>query len=324
VDRRPRAGTEGDPSPGVYADLEGLTRLQYKARGFSFLPRQPVHSVLTGRYASRVRGRGLDFEEIRRYVPGDDIRTIDWKVTARTGKPHSRVFTEERDRPQIVVVDQRLSMFFGTRVAMKSVTAVEAAALAAWRSFDLGDRVGAVVFNDSEITEVAPHRSRERVMRILQAMVEMNRSLAVDRGIEPAPEMLNRALERVVRSAGHDFLVTLVSDLSGADDETRRLLTLLSRHNDVLAGLVYDPLQVDLPEKGRMVVTEGELQVELDVGRSRERKALSEFFPGRLRELEEALRGLEIPVLPLHTAEGVAEQLRHLFGGLPRGGGRRA
>ncbi len=121
---------------GVYVTLDDLIRLQYRARGFSFLPRQPIHSLLTGKHASRMRGRGLNFEEIRGYLPGDDVRTIDWKVTARTRKPHVRVFTEERDRSAILVVDQRLSMFFGSKVSMKSVTAAVAAALGAWRRFD--------------------------------------------------------------------------------------------------------------------------------------------------------------------------------------------
>ena len=109
--------------PGVYVELDQLVRLQYRASGFSFLPRQPVHSLLAGRRGSRLRGRGLDFEEIRGYLPGDDIRTMDWRVTARTRKPHVRVYTEERDRPVLLVVDQRLGMFFGSRRAMKSVVA---------------------------------------------------------------------------------------------------------------------------------------------------------------------------------------------------------
>ena len=125
-------------SPGVYVTLDELMRLQHRTRGaFSFLPRQPVHSLLAGRHASRIRGRGLNFEELRGYLPGDDIRTIDWKVTARTRKPYVRVFTEERDRPALLVVDQRLSMFFGTKKNMKSVTAAELAAAGAWRVFDV-------------------------------------------------------------------------------------------------------------------------------------------------------------------------------------------
>ena len=92
----------------VYADLKQLVGLQYKAKGFSFLPKQPVHSVLTGRHTSRLRGRGLNFEELRHYRQGDDIRTMDWKVTNRTGKPHVRVYTEERERPVIMLIDQRI------------------------------------------------------------------------------------------------------------------------------------------------------------------------------------------------------------------------
>src|SRR5262245_23111710 len=131
-----------DPVSGVYASLDDLVRLQWKARGFTFRPRQPVHSLLAGRHGSRMRGRGLDFEELRNYLPGDDVRAIDWRVTARTGTPHVRVYTEERDRPLVLVVDQRQSMFFGTRRAMKSVAALEVTALAAWRALQQGDRVG--------------------------------------------------------------------------------------------------------------------------------------------------------------------------------------
>ena len=114
---RRRSKTSADENL-VYANLDELVRLQFKASGFSYLPRQPVHSVLSGRHASRLRGRGLNFEELRNYQPGDDIRTIDWKVTARTRQAHVRVYTEEKDRPVWLLVDQRLPMFFGSRRKM--------------------------------------------------------------------------------------------------------------------------------------------------------------------------------------------------------------
>src|ERR1700741_3419211 len=152
-------------APGVYVDLDDLIALEQKGHRVSFLPRQPVHSLLSGRFASRMRGRGLNFEEIRDYRSGDDVRQIDWKVTARLQKPHVRVFNEERDRPALLVVDQRLSMFFGSRLAMKSVTAAQAAAIAAWRILGVGDRVGAVVFNDRDLVEVRPRRSRATVLQ---------------------------------------------------------------------------------------------------------------------------------------------------------------
>ena len=99
--------TGGPDQARVYASLDELVRLRFKASGFSFLPRQPVHSVLSGRHASRLRGRGLNFEELRNYLPGDDTRNIDWKVTARTREPFVRVYTEEKDRPVWLLVDQR-------------------------------------------------------------------------------------------------------------------------------------------------------------------------------------------------------------------------
>src|SRR5277367_1264376 len=119
---------------GAYAELDSLVALQYKARDFTLRHSQPVRSVLFGRRASHVRGRGLDFEELRTYVFGDDVRSIDWHVTARMQKPYLRVYSEERDRPTMLLVDQRINMFFGSRVSMKSVVAAEVGALAAWRA----------------------------------------------------------------------------------------------------------------------------------------------------------------------------------------------
>src|ERR1044072_5044065 len=156
-----------DKTPGVYVDLDELIALEQKGRKVSFLPRQPVHSLLAGRFASRMRGRGLNFEEIRDYRTGDDIRSIDWKVTARLQAPHVRVFNEERDRQALLVVDQRLAMFFGSRRAMKSVTAAEAGAIGAWRILGAGDRVGGIVFNDRDLIEIRPRRSRSTVLQIL-------------------------------------------------------------------------------------------------------------------------------------------------------------
>ncbi|MEW6742794.1 MAG: DUF58 domain-containing protein [Planctomycetota bacterium] len=299
---------------GVYAELDDLIRLQFKARGFSFLPKQPVQSLLAGRRASRLRGRGLDFEEIRRYRPGDDIRTMDWRVTARLGKPHIRVHTEEKDRPVLLVVDQRLSMFFGSRVAMKSVTAAETAALGAWRAFGVGDRVGALLFNDSEIREIPPHRSRQRVMQILQAVVKMNHALRTDGELQPNPAMLNRVLERVLHLAKKDHLVGIVSDFSGADQDTRSLVTRMTAHNDVLALFIYDPLEANLPAAGKLIVSEGDLQLEVDTRDAELRTRFSEQFSTRLKTARDLMLKRSVPLLPIHTTARVREQMRELLG----------
>jgi uncharacterized protein (DUF58 family) len=305
------------PHPGAYADLDELIRLQFKVHGFSFLPRQPVQSLLAGRRASRLRGRGLDFEEIRRYIPGDDIRTMDWRVTARTQKPHTRVYTEEKDRPVLLVVDQRLSMFFGSQVAMKSVTAAEVAAMGAWRTLSVGDRVGALVFNDYDIREIPPHRSRQQVMRILETVVEMNHVLRVDGDIQPDPTMLNRVLGKVLHVAKHDYLVGIISDFSGANEETRNIVTRLAAHNDVVALFIYDPLEADLPAAGKLIVSQGDLQLEIDTGDAQLQKRFSEQFESGLKTARDLMLKRGIPVLPIHTTGGVREQFMELLGHRP-------
>ncbi len=302
-----------ETTAGVYVTLQDLIRLQYKARGFSFLPKQPVHSLLTGRHASRIRGRGLNFEEIRGYLPGDDVRTIDWKVTARTLKPHVRIFTEERDRPALLVVDQRISMFYGSRRNMKSVTAAEIAAAGAWRVTGVGDRVGAVVFDDTSVEDIRPHRSRKTVLRILHALVEKNQSLRAHIG-QGNPAMLNEVLAGVVRSVSHDYLIAIISDFDGADEETTRFVTELSQHNDVIAVSIYDPTSTELPERGRLVVGDGELQVELDIAKASTRRRMLEFADQRLKSVMAWQNNLGVPVLPISTGEDTMEQARRLLG----------
>ena len=175
---RSSPSSEQPTAARVHPTLEDLVRLQFEARDFSLLPRQPVHSLLSGRHASRLRGRGLTFEEMRRYRPGDDIRSIDWRATARLRAAHVRVYSEERDRPVLLVVDQRTSMFFGSARTTKATAAAEAAALAAWRTIDRGDRVGAILFDDQEFVEIKPQRSRRNVMRICHELVRINGRLS--------------------------------------------------------------------------------------------------------------------------------------------------
>jgi uncharacterized protein (DUF58 family) len=315
--------TDGTASvSGVYVSLDDLLALEHRGPRVSFKPRQPVHSLLSGRFASRMRGRGLNFEEIRDYRSGDDVRSIDWKVTARLQRPHVRVFKEERDRQTVLVVDQRLSMFFGSRRAMKSVAAAEAAAIGAWRVLGAGDRVGAIVFNDRELAEFRPRRSRSTVLQILAAIVTHNRSLGVNRGISASPSMLNKALQQAQRRALHDAVVIVISDFDGADDETRKMIGAIARHNDVVALLVHDPLQSDLPASASMTVTDGELQIHLEVGRESIRKSILQVSKERLRDVFAWTQELGVPVLPLSTAEDTAQQIRRLLGALPNRGGR--
>jgi len=305
---------DGAQPRGVYVQLDELARLQHKASGFSFLPKQPIHSVLSGRHTSKLRGRGLNFEELRNYLPGDDTRNIDWKVTARTGSPYVRVYTEEKDRTVWLLIDQRVNMFFGSNNRMKSVVAAEAAAISAWRVLSVGDRVGALVFDDSGITVVPPHRSRERVMQILNEVVKKNHALSADPGLKPDAGKLNEALKQVSILARHDCLVCLITDGDGINAETRQHITRLSEHNDVLTAFIFDPLEKNIPAAGRLRFADDAGQLEADTSSRKLRTAFQSEFEQRLEQLQTTSRRYSIPLLPLDTCSPVPEQLREALG----------
>jgi uncharacterized protein (DUF58 family) len=298
---------------GAYVDLRDLAALQHQVRGLSFRPKQAVHSLLAGRHASRMRGRGLDFEEIRGYLPGDDIRTIDWRVTARTGKPHVRVYTEERERPVLLIVDQRIAMFWGTVRNLKSVTAAETAAVIAWAALGGDDRVGGVVFDDTSMTEIRPQRSRAAVMQLLQSTAERNGALSADSSADSNPAMLDQALAAAERLAGHDYLVVVISDFDVDHASAQRRLMRLARHNDVVGVVVHDPSATALPAVTDLVISDGELQVEVPADRGAQKRML-DFSSDRITQILGWQRTTGASMLPLSTAEPTIDQIRHLLG----------
>lgn len=302
-------------SQGAYIALRDLARLRYQAKGFSYLPAQPVHSILSGRKRSRLRGRGLDFDELRHYRPGDDIRNMDWKVTRRTGAPFVRVYTEERDRPVWVVVDQRLSMFFGSRYQMKSVAAAEIAALTAWRVLGVGDRIGAVLFNDHDCQWFRPSRSGTATLGWFERLVKMNRELAAHAPWQPDSAGLARALEQLSRRIGHDGLVIIISDFEGWDERTRSQLKKLRHSNDVIATVVTDPLERDIEGAEKLVVSDGQFQLEVKPGKRDAGERFRADFQRRLSVLTDDLKRHSIPLIPISTESDVAAQIQRQLGG---------
>jgi uncharacterized protein (DUF58 family) len=260
----------------------------------------------------------LNFEELRVYLPGDDVRAIDWKVTARTGEPYVRVYTEERDRSAMIVVDQRMSMFFGSQLNMKSVTAAEAATLAAFAILEQGDRVGGIVFGDERLADFRPLNGRRALDRFIASLAAANCALVANSPVV-TPMSLNRPLEAAARIAHRDHLLLVISDFDEIDDRTEALLGGLSRHNDIVLFLVTDPVAHHFPEGLRMIVSDGHLQAELDAASGTVRRAIEEFSTGRFAKILAWERKLGIPILPLSSGEETVPQIRRLLGLAARG-----
>jgi uncharacterized protein (DUF58 family) len=260
-----------------------------------------------------LRGPGLDFEELRAYQPGDDIRAMDWRVTARMRSPFVRIYREEKERPVILVVDQRRSMFFGSVRDMKSVTAARAAAVVAHQVVHAGDRVGAIVFDDQSSVALVPRRSSQHVMRILGSLRDKNQALAHEAKGPSNPEALDTALQQVSRVAHHDHLVVLINDLSGSKETTRELATTIRRSNDMVLLWVNDPLEAALPDVGDAVLGDGQLQVQVDTASSEVRRRFAEDVAERKSRADAFALRYDVPTLPLSTVEDVVLQLRALL-----------
>jgi len=310
-------------STGAYVDLKSLVRLRHQAQGFAYKPGQPLHSMLSGRKPSRLRGRGLDFDELRHYRPGDDIRTMDWRVTRRTGTPYVRVYTEERDRPVWLVVDQSLSMFFGSRHQMKSVAAADMAALTAWQTLGAGDRVGTVLFNDKCCQVARPSRSQSALMTALERLVEFNRALAADVDWQPEDGALATALTRLTRELSHDGLIFIISDFSGWDARCLTAARKLRRDNDIIAAVISDPLERDLDLAQNLVVSDGRHQLHIDLQDSPGISRYQQAQQQHLTTLREDLRRQNIPVITIETPEETALQIKRQLGQITPGGPRR-
>jgi len=256
-------GQSAPPGDGIHLTAEELIALRPRCNALRLPMRQAAASALAGAYRSRFRGRGVDFLESRFYQPGDDIRNMDWRVTARTGKPHTKVFQEERERPVLVVLDAGPSLFFGTRRRLKSVAAGQLAAVVAWAAVRRGDRIGGFLFAPGRHREVRPAGGRRGAMRMIQGLVDWLQPTAVNAA---RSEPLSHALERVRHTVRPGSLVVIISDFFGLDGACERHLSRLRQHNDVIGCQVLDPAEHRLPA-GRYPISDGEQATLLDTTR---------------------------------------------------------
>jgi hypothetical protein len=279
---------------GVYTSVADLVAMHAAARDFSSGPRQPMRGLLSARRA----GRNSSDDDAGMELP-----------PAR----HHATRAGDSERPTLFVVDQRLGMFYGSRRSMKSVAAAEAAAFCAWRILDGGGAVGGIVFNDATIETVAPAASIDAAMRLIETIAAQNAALRADATHARAPTQLDAALKAAASLGGEaplqDHLVVVISDFHGHGPRTRERLIRLAARNDVLAIQVYDPFVIDLPQAGAIIVSGGELQIDLDFGDGRIRRSLYEFAEAPAKERLAFERELGVPVLPLSAAEETARQL---------------
>ena len=289
-------------SSAVVAQMSKLVGLRHAARGLHLAPTSEVQAPRAGPNPSAFRGRGIEFDEVRAYHPGDDIRHIDWRVTARTGSVYSKVFQEERERPVWLLVDAGATARFGTRRCFKSVAAAEAAALVAWAAHLQGDRIGGIALAPSDVRVLTPRVGEGSLFELLNAF-----SRATEREIAPiSGNGLAEALGRLHERVRPGSRIVVFSDFYGLDEHVERLLGEIRRRSDLTCVLVYDPLEQAAPPPGRYRVSDGEHIRAFSSQDGEWREAYEATFAVRRERLATGCRPNGIGMLDLATPDDPA------------------
>ncbi len=310
---------------GAYTELAALLRCRFAAQDLKLFAHQPARSLLSGGERTRFRGRGMDFEEVRLYQPGDDIRSIDWRVTARTQVAHTKIFREERERPVFMLVDQRSPLFFGSTRCFKSVLAAHIAALLGWAALVNGDRLGALVFGDYTQRDVRPRRSKHAVLELLHQLQDYNHRLTSP--IAPPiastqhasqqskkANSLNEMLADARRIAKPGCALFIISDFHDLDTSAEQQLFELARHTDVTLIHVYDQLERKLASNSPLTISNGSERLQLAANEKTFQQAYTHQFDQQMTLLTTICKRLRIPLLSYATQDDIQDGLRKAFG----------
>lgn len=295
---------------GVDVDVGDLIGVRGQLAGLPLAAMRRRASYRSGARDTRVRGRGMEYEESRAYVPGDDVRTMDWRVMARTGDAHTKIFAEEKERRFLLAVDLSPSMYFGTRLGFKSWAAAHTAAHAGWLASFSGDRIGGLVVAPDFHREVRPGKTRAGLLGVFHHLAEASRiPVSATRGGNRLNFLL-RELHRVVKPGA---IIALISDFIGLDEDSLETLSALVRHNDINAYWIHDDTETRSWPGGHYQVLSGTRKFAFDLaGNGRDN-----WLAGRQKRHRERVENLtsrfRLPLAEISCNRETGPQiLRHL------------
>ncbi len=301
-----------DASP-ISVSQAGLIRLNGPARAIA-LNVLRVNSLQTGAYVSHFRGRGMEFDESRPYQPGDDPRSIDWRVTARSTTAYTKLFREERERPVLIMVDLRSSMHFATQGCFKSVNASRSAALLSWAAHHRGDRLGGLIFGDTTHRELKPRLGRRAALRFVHQLVDHPDWNSQGQGAVDDEEPLTRAMAALRHVTRPGSLVIILSDFVGFSRSAQAYLSSVARHNEVLAVFMNDPLERDLPPPGRYRLVASGDELAIDTFSKAARADYHNAYADRSHELEVFCQLYGIHLMSMSTEDDPVSVLQTALG----------
>lgn len=300
----------GGPSGAVVLS-DALIASRFSARFVDVTGQTRALANLAGMKRARQRGRGVEFDEVRAYAAGDDVRAIDWRVTARSGTAHTKLFHEDREQPILVAIDQRTPMKFGSTKCFKSVMAAHVGTLALWSALGAGERVGGVVLGDNTLSDTRPKRSQHSVLRVIGDLVREGAPGAADSAPGNGLSDLLQQLERIARPGTRIFLISDFHDLLEAENLSP--LRRLARRTQMVGIAVNDRLEAELPSSGHYAVTDGSHHSSLDTGADSIREAYASQYRSNQDLTARRLRELRIPLLKISTGDVPLRRLLTVF-----------
>lgn len=302
------AAAQTDNQQGIVATVSELATLGQRVAKQNLGARKLSRIFLSGQYASHFRGRGMDYLETRPYADGDDIRNIDWRVTARSGKTHSKVFIEERDRPMLIVGDFSPSIYFGTRNAFKSVVAARIGACLAFSGIQRGDRIGCLLQTPEGSTDIRAKGGRNHTMQVLQALATATMQLEHVEQSERDPNTLSKLLEQACRTAPTGSTVILLSDFYQHSERYKKPLFRLVQHTDIIAFHLFDPLEKMLPLGRNTPLSDGNKRLKVYTQQKDQQQQLHKF-ESHCSELKTLFEKMGQVLVHVSTEQDIAKLL---------------
>lgn len=295
-----------DNVPGIDIKVDDLVRVRGQLSGLALTNNQRRASYRSGAREVRIRGRGMEYEESRAYVYGDDVRTMDWRVMARTGEAHTKIFAEEKERRFLLAVDLSASMFFGTRFSFKSWAAAQVAAHAGWLASFAGDRIGGLIVSPAAHHEVRPGKTRSGLLGVFHHLAGVSK---IDLPPDMARNRLNFLLRELNRVVKPGSIIALITDFIGLDEQSLEILWPIIKHNDVNAYWIHDDTEINTWPEGHYQVLVDQQKVEFDLSGSASDTWLSQWQQEHRNRIESLTSQFDIPLLPVSCNRAITPQI---------------
>ncbi len=297
---------DADKVSGISIEVEDLVSIRGQLSGLSLANRRRRASHRSGAREVRLRGRGMEYEESRAYVHGDDVRTMDWRVMARTGEAHTKVFAEEKERRFLMAVDLSASMYFGTRFSFKSWAAAQVAAHVGWLASFAGDRIGGLIVSPESHHEVRPGKTRSGLLGVFHHLAQASN---IELPVDASRNRLNFLLREINRVVKPGSIIALISDFIGIDEQSLELLSAIVRHNDISAYWIHDDTEINAWPGGHYQVVADRQKIGFDLLGNSSDNWLTQWQSKHRDQIESLTSRLNIPLLAVSCNRDITAQI---------------